>query len=267
MKLSGRIFPALEIMKQSDRSFCVLKAGAMLYGDHDEFIRRCQTDYDARRGGLIMSLLVNEVFYSIQGESTWSGLPCGFVRLSGCNLRCRYCDTQYAYEIGDAMEIGDILPLLNRFGCSHITVTGGEPLLQSDTPSLVSQLLHNGFNVSIETNGSLDIGIVDSRCIKVMDLKCPSSGMLAHNRMENLKNLGPMDQVKFVIADHGDYQFARMMTERLADSLQTGNILFSPVHGLLPAAELAGWMLGDHTPARLQIQLHKYLWPDKDRGV
>lgn len=214
-----------------------------------------------------MSLLVSEIFYSIQGESTWSGLPCGFVRLSGCNLRCRYCDTQYAYEPGDPMEVGDILEQLNRFDCSHVTITGGEPLFQKETPILVSRLLGDGFKISVETNGSQDIGILDPRCIKVMDLKCPSSGMQAHNRMENLELLGPLDQVKFVIANQEDYQFALMLTGRISGHIQPGNILFSPVHGILSAIDLARWMLDDHAHARLQIQLHKYLWPDKDRGV
>ncbi len=239
----------------------------MLYGDHDLFIGYCQTDCRTPSGWLPMSLLVNEMFYSIQGESSWSGLPCGFVRLSGCNLRCRYCDTQYAYEPGDPMEVGDILQQLKRFDCSHVTITGGEPLLQKEIPLLVSLLLRNEFKISVETNGSRDIGIVDRRCIKVMDLKCPSSGMQAHNRMENLKLLGPLDQVKFVIADQEDYHFALMMARRIPGHIQAGNILFSPVHGMLAATDLARWMLDDHAHGRLQIQLHKYLWPDQDRGV
>ncbi len=214
-----------------------------------------------------MTLLVSELFYSIQGESTWSGLPCGFVRLSGCNLRCRYCDTQYAYESGNPTEVGDILQQLTRFECSHVTITGGEPLLQKDTPILVSRLIQNGYNISLETNGSLDIGIVDPRCVRIMDLKCQSSGMQAHNRMENLKLLGPQDQVKFVIATKEDYQFALMMAKQLAGTIQADKILFSPVHRLLAADVLAQWMLRDHARARLQIQLHKYLWPDQDRGI
>jgi len=214
-----------------------------------------------------MTLLVNELFYSIQGESTWSGLPCAFVRLSGCNLRCRYCDTQYAYEPGDPTQVGDIVQQLNRMNCSHVTITGGEPLLQKDTPMLVSALLQNGLYISVETNGSQDIGLVDPECIKVMDLKCPSSGMHAYNNMENLKRLGPQDQVKFVIANQEDYQFALMMARRLTSHIQAGNILFSPIHGLLSATDLAQWMLNDHVRARLQIQLHKYLWPDQERGV
>ena len=214
-----------------------------------------------------MSLLVTEVFYSIQGESTWAGLPCAFVRLSGCNLRCRYCDTPYAYEPGDLMQITDILSRLEGFECTHVTVTGGEPLLQQDTPMLISRLLQKGYYVSLETNGSQDIGCVDPLCIKVMDLKCPSSGMQSHNRMANLRLLGSSDQVKFVIAGQEDYQFALMMADRLTSHMQHDRILFSPVHGQLPARELAQWMLRDHARARLQIQLHRYLWPDELRGV
>jgi 7-carboxy-7-deazaguanine synthase len=214
-----------------------------------------------------MALLVNEIFYSIQGESTWAGLPCGFVRLSQCNLRCRYCDTRYAYEAGQPMEPTEIRMRLDRFGCGRVTITGGEPLLQKDTPALVSGLIQSGFDVSMETNGSLDLGLVDRRCIKVMDLKCPTSGMQVYNRMENLDLLGPLDQVKFVIADQTDFQFADRQARMLASRIQAGQILFSPVFGQLPASELARWMLAAHTHGRLQIQLHKYLWPDQDRGI
>lgn len=215
----------------------------------------------------MMPLFVTELFYSIQGESTWAGLPCGFVRLSGCNLRCRYCDTQYAYEPGDLMPVDDILKQLERFDYTHVTVTGGEPLLQKDSTKLISRLLQKGYRVSLETNGSQDIGSVDPLCTKVMDLKCPSSGMQSHNRMANLKLLGPLDQVKFVIADHEDYHFALMMASRLTSHIHHERILFSPVHGQLPAQELAQWMLRDHARARLHIQLHRYLWPDKSRGI
>lgn len=214
-----------------------------------------------------MPLSVNEIFYSIQGESIWTGLPCGFVRLSQCNLRCRYCDTQYAYEPGQDMKIEDILKHLRRFNCAYVTITGGEPLLQRDTPALVKLLIEEGFKVSMETNGSQDIGSVDSRCIKVVDLKCPSSGMQAHNRMENLDRLGPLDQIKFVISDHTDFQFAHKTAQQLSSRIQAGHILFSPVYNLLPAADLAQWMLQEHTHGRLQIQLHKYLWPESERGV
>ena len=214
-----------------------------------------------------MVLFVNEIFYSIQGESTWAGLPCGFVRLSECNLRCRYCDTQYAYGPGEPMEIEDIAAQLNRLHCTYVTITGGEPLLQANTPALISHLIQKRFIVSLETNGSLDIGVVDRRCVKVMDLKCPSSGMQDHNRMENLEILGPLDQIKFVIADHADFQFAHAEAERISARIQADRILFSPVHDALPATDLAHWMLAAHSHGRLQIQLHRYLWPKMERGV
>jgi 7-carboxy-7-deazaguanine synthase len=139
-----------------------------------------------------MALLINEIFYSIQGESMWSGLPCGFVRLSQCNLRCKYCDTVYAYQAGDFMEIKDVLTRLRSYGCTFITITGGEPLLQQDTPALVTDLIQNGFNVSMETNGSLDISLVDDRCIKVMDIKCPfaAPGTFGSGQVRHLQRSG-----------------------------------------------------------------------------
>ena len=165
------------------------------------------------------------------------------------------------------MGIADILKRIEAFDCTHVTVTGGEPLLQQDTPKLISGLLRKGYHVSLETNGSQDIGSVDPLCIKVMDLKCPSSGMQSYNRMANLRLLGPLDQVKFVISGQEDYQFALTMANRLTSHMQHEGILFSPVHGQLAARELAIWMLRDHARARLQIQLHRYLWPDETRGV
>lgn len=214
-----------------------------------------------------MALIVNEIFYSIQGESSWMGLPFAFVRLTGCNLRCRYCDTAYAYDEGSSWEIDDILERIKRLRCPRVLLTGGEPLLQDQTPALVERLLDYGYTVSMETNGSLDIGRVEPRCIKIMDLKGPSSGMQHHNRWENLDLLGPADQVKIVIADRTDFDFALQAAAELNKRLPAGNILFSPVHGKLPADHLAGWMLDDHVDARLQIQLHRYLWPQTDRGV
>ena len=165
------------------------------------------------------------------------------------------------------MQPDDIIIKVEKYDCTHVTITGGEPLLQKETPALISRLLQKGYHVSLETNGSQGIGVVDPLCTKVMDLKCPSSGMQAHNRMENLRLLGPLDQVKFVIANHEDYQFALNMARRLTNHIQHDRILFSPVHGHLPAQELARWMLRDRARARLQIQLHRYLWPDETRGV
>ncbi len=214
-----------------------------------------------------MALRVNEIFFSIQGESTWSGLPCAFVRLTGCNLRCSYCDTQYAYGQGEDWTLDAVFQRLTDTQCRRVTVTGGEPLLQDEALVLVTRLINKGFMVSMETNGSMNIGSVDPRCIKVMDLKCPSSGMQEHNRMDNIQRLGSLDQVKFVIADQNDYLFARDMVDKLGHAMDAERILFSAVHGFLGADQLAAWMLNDHIHARLQIQLHKYLWPGKDRGV
>jgi len=214
-----------------------------------------------------MALRVNEIFFSIQGESTWSGLPCTFVRLTGCNLRCSYCDTQYAYDQGEDWTLDAVFQRLTDTQCRRVTVTGGEPLLQDEALVLVTRLINKGFMVSMETNGSMNIGSVDPRCIKVMDLKCPSSGMQEHNRMDNIQRLGSLDQVKFVIADQNDYFFARDMVEKLGHVMDAERILFSAVHGFLGADQLAVWMLNDHIHARLQIQLHKYLWPGKDHGV
>jgi 7-carboxy-7-deazaguanine synthase len=214
-----------------------------------------------------VALRINEIFHSIQGESIDAGLPFVFIRLTGCNLRCRYCDTQYAYDEGQWLENDIILKQLSRFGCARVTLTGGEPLLQAQTPELVTLLLENGFHVSVETNGSMDISALDARCIKVMDVKCPSSGMHQHNRLSNLKLLGSGDQLKFVIADQADFEFACRFAGGLGKTLLPGNILFSPAHRQLAGAQLADWMLQAGTNARLQIQLHKYLWPDIERGV
>ncbi len=214
-----------------------------------------------------MALLVTEIFHSIQGESIWSGLPCTLVRLSGCNLRCRYCDTQYAYEQGETMEMRDILGRVGRYSCRRVTLTGGEPLLQKETPDLAALLLDKGYDVSIETNGSLDIDLIDRRCIRIMDIKCPSSGMQEHNRLENLRRISPADQLKFVIADRKDFDFSAAIAQRLASDVRADRIWFSPVSGMLPPDRLAKWMLDSNAHGRLQVQLHKLIWPHRDRGV
>lgn len=215
-----------------------------------------------------MSLLVNEIFFSLQGESTWSGLPFVFIRLTGCNLRCRYCDTRYAYEQGETMTVGRVLEKAGAFACSRVTLTGGEPLLQDRTPALVSRLLESGYRVTLETNGSLDIGCVDSRCIKIMDIKCPSSGMQDHIRWANVAVLSPKDEVKFVVADQTDFDFCIETIEALHNKgIAPEQILISPVHPVLAADRLAEWILAARVEARLQVQLHKLLWPDRERGV
>lgn len=161
----------------------------------------------------------------------------------------------------------EILDRIDRFECPRLTITGGEPLLQEETSPLVSVLIDRGYHVSVETNGSLDIEQLDRRCIKIVDVKCPSSGMHAHNRMENLRLLGPLDQIKFVIADRRDFDFSTAIAKRISSEVDAERIWFSPVNGSLPADRLASWILESYPYARLQLQLHKILWPNKDRGV
>ncbi|MEE8397930.1 MAG: radical SAM protein [Desulfobacterales bacterium] len=214
-----------------------------------------------------MSLFVTEIFHSIQGESTHSGRPCVFVRLSGCNMRCTYCDTSYAYAQGTEMDIQVIIDQVDACDCPLVEITGGEPLLQAETPALISQLLEQGHEVMLETNGSLDIRSVDNRCIKVVDVKCPTSGETDNNHLENLNHLNAGDQVKFVIGSREDYAYAKNTMSSIGSHLPSDHILFSPVFGQLDPATLAEWMLADRLDARYHLQLHKLIWPDKDRGV
>ena len=214
-----------------------------------------------------MTLLINEIFYSIQGESLYAGLPCVFVRLAGCNLRCSYCDTRYAYEEGSKMELAEILEKVATYHCPLIEITGGEPLLQDDTPLLISELLEKGYEVMMETNGTFDISIVDKRCIKIVDIKCPTSGESDKNDLENLKRLNQKDQVKFVIGSREDYEYAKNITKLISHELPEKNILFSPVFGKIACAELAKWILEDNLNFRLHLQLHKIIWPEKQRKV
>ena len=214
-----------------------------------------------------MRLSVSEIFYSLQGESLYAGLPCAFVRLAGCNLRCRYCDTTYAYEGGAIMEIPDIINKVESFNCQLIEVTGGEPLLQKNTPALVSNLLDRGHTVLIETNGTLDIQAIDPRCIRIVDIKCPGSGESAKTRFSNFEHLSPRDQVKFVITDRADYEYARNLLSDKWQNQPPVSVLFSPAFGMLDPAVLAEWILDGHLPVRLQLQLHKILWPTAERGV
>ena len=214
-----------------------------------------------------MTLLVNEIFYSIQGESIHSGRPCIFVRLTGCNLRCSYCDTRYAYEQGVDMEITEIMNRIAAYQCRLVEITGGEPLLQSQTPILIHRLLENGYEVMLETNGSLDISRVDGRCIKIVDIKCPTSGESDKNDLENLKRLGSKDQAKFVIGDRSDYKYAKITMDSISPDFPEEQILFSPVSGGITSSQLAEWILEDNLNVRLHLQLHKIIWPDKERGV
>ncbi len=215
-----------------------------------------------------MSLRINEIFYSIQGESLYAGLPCVFIRLTGCNLRCAYCDTRYAYEEGMDMTIPEILSRIESYPASTLVeITGGEPLFQEETPDLVKQLLYQGRTVLMETNGSLDISRIDSRCIRIMDIKCPSSRMHAHNDPDNLRRIGPHDQIKFIIETPSDYVYALNILKQLPPDFPRSSVLFSPASGSLSPSLLAKWMLQDGLGVRLHLQLHKLIWPNTERGV
>ena len=215
-----------------------------------------------------MSLKVNEIFYSIQGESTYAGRPCCFVRLTGCNLRCSYCDTQYAYEEGEDLELDEIVMRVASRRCRLVEVTGGVPLIQRDTPLLIHSLLEDGYEVLLETNGTQDVQWIDKRCVKILDVKCPSSGEADKNDLENLEKLTEKDEVKFVIGDRADYEYAREVLT-LAESVARGKnpVLLSPVFGRQDPGELAGWILDDHLNVRLHLQLHKIIWGPERTGV
>lgn len=215
-----------------------------------------------------MPLTVNEIFYSIQGESSFAGRPCVFVRLTGCNLRCSYCDTQYAYDEGEEIDIPRIINKVRTFQCPLVEVTGGEPLLQYETPALIHELLERGYTLLLETNGSLDISRVDSRCARILDIKCPSSGQAQHNDLINLQRLSPRDEVKFVIGDREDYDYAkRILAQSDGLPLDPKRVHLAPVFGGLKPATLAKWILEDYLPVRLQLQLHKMIWNPELRGV
>jgi 7-carboxy-7-deazaguanine synthase len=209
---------------------------------------------------------INEIFTSIQGETSFAGLPFTFVRLTGCNLRCSYCDTQYAYEEGTERSIDQVLSEIQQRGVSRIVVTGGEPLLQNEIYTLCSQLADRGFIVLIETNGTISIKNIDQRVYRILDLKCPGSGMDAHMDFKNIGYLTARDEVKFVISDRSDFQWALAIIKRY-NLEQISNILMSPAHQALHPRELAEWIIQEKLNARLQLQLQKYIWPDKMRGV
>jgi 7-carboxy-7-deazaguanine synthase len=211
---------------------------------------------------------VNEIFYSIQGESTFAGFPCIFIRMTGCNLRCAYCDTTYAYEEGDDIPIESILTTIKKFSCNLIEVTGGEPLIQDKTPDLISALINNGYTVLLETNGSQDISTVDTRCIRIVDIKCPSSEMDNKNYWKNLDYITPNDQLKFVIAHRQDYLYAKKVLDSPAIKGRKKLLInFSPVFNKIDLKDLAEWILADNLTVRLQIQLHKYIWGERIKGV
>ncbi len=217
-------------------------------------------------------LIINELFHSIQGESTYAGLPCVFVRLTGCNLRCSYCDTTYAYEGGESRTVEEVVNQVKAFPARLVEITGGEPLLQPETTNLVQAFANRGWKVLLETNGAMPIDAVDPRATVIMDIKCPGSGMSDRVLWENLSVLKPLDEVKFVLTDRTDYEWALEVIERYR--LAEKHIVhLSPAFGVLDPSRLASWMLkpqAAHKPGprvRLQLQLHKYIWPHAERGV
>jgi len=207
-------------------------------------------------------LRISEIFHSLQGESRSVGMPTVFIRLTGCPLRCDYCDTTYAFQGGEGMSLDAILAQVAGFQCRVVCVTGGEPLAQKNCLPLLTQLCDAGYAVSLETSGALDIADVDSRVTIVMDLKTPSCGEESKNRYQNIAALKPDDQIKFVLGSRDDYDWARAKLEHYDLSARC-EVLFSPVQGLLSATDLADWILADGLPVRMQIQLHKLLWGDE----
>ena len=213
-----------------------------------------------------MSLLICEIFKSIQGESSFVGLPCAFVRLSGCNLNCTYCDTFYAKYEGYELDLSQIVDTVKTLGVRLVEITGGEPLIQKETPLLAEMLSREGYLVLVETNGSLDISVLPEEVVRIMDIKCPSSGESHSNLWENLDFIRPGDEIKFVVCDRLDYEWAgKVILKELAGLSNT--VLISPVYGQLAPRELAQWILEDNLEVRLQVQVHKYIWSPHARGV
>lgn len=209
---------------------------------------------------------ITEIFYSIQGESSFIGMPCIFIRTTGCNLRCVWCDTAYAFYGGAEMSLDEIIAKIKEYPCKLVELTGGEPMLQHEILELSRRLLERGYTVLMETGGSVDLSKLDPRVIKIMDIKCPGSGEHEKNYWPNLEILQPHDQVKFVLKDRRDYEWAcEVIRQRALD--RRCHLLFSPVHGELDLQQLANWMLTDGINARFQIQLHKYIWHPDRRGV
>ncbi len=211
-----------------------------------------------------LKLRITEIFYSLQGETSRVGMPTVFVRLTGCPLRCTYCDTTYAFSGGQTMSLAQILEEVARHRAHYVTVTGGEPLAQKNSLELLQALCDAGYEVSLETGGALDISRVDARVVKVLDIKTPGSGEAEKNLWGNLDALNPHDEIKIVLGDRADYEWAKqVLTERELDKKCA--VLFAPVQGKLSPTDLAEWVLEDHLPVRMQVQLHKILWGD-ERG-
>ena len=210
---------------------------------------------------------INEIFYSVQGESSYAGRPCVFVRLTACDLRCSWCDTPYAFHEGTKRTVDDVLAEVDRFDCSLVEVTGGEPLLQEDVYPLFDGLLSRGKQVLLETGGHRSTDRVPAQVVTILDVKCPGSGETHRMDWANLERLRPHDEVKFVIKDRGDYDFARDVTGRFDLTARAAAVHFSPVHDVMDLRQLSEWVLQDRLGVRVQVQLHKYIWDPATRGV
>jgi 7-carboxy-7-deazaguanine synthase len=232
-----------------------------------EIVVRCSS-FIVHRSSFIVGhsmLRITEIFHSIQGESTHAGRLCVFVRLTGCNLRCRWCDSEYTFTGGTKMTLDHVFAQVRAYGTKLVEITGGEPLAQQESFDLITRLCDDGFEVLIETSGSIDIGPVDRRAKIILDVKCPGSREVEKNRWENIDELRSHDEVKFVIADRADYDWAKKV---IADKrLDRWTVLLSPVWGEMEMKSLAEWMLADRVPARLQTQLHKHIWGADVHGV
>lgn len=209
---------------------------------------------------------INEVFKSVQGESSFAGNPFVFVRLTGCNLRCTYCDTTYTYEEGFEISKEELIKKIDFYGLNSVEITGGEPLLQEEVYPLTDTLIDKNYRVLVDTNGTLDISTLNEKVIRIMDIKCPGSGESDKMRWDNIDNLRPKDEVKFVIMDLNDYEWSKKITSKysLTDKVLVN---FSPAYGFLEPHELAGWILKDNLEVRFNLQIHKYIWPGVERGV
>jgi 7-carboxy-7-deazaguanine synthase len=258
--ISGRLFGISVSHRAADGPAAAWTTGASR-GDHDHAARQ------GRGPASGAMLTINEIFHSIQGESTHAGRPCVFVRLTACDLRCSWCDTPYAFHEGQKASVEDVLSRVGSYGCGLVEITGGEPLLQRDVYPLMDALLQRGHEVMVETGGHLSVENVPESVVRIIDVKCPGSGEAHRTHWANLDTLRPRDEVKFVVGDRSDYEYAREITRRHDLPSRTAAVLFSPVHGVLAPAELAAWILEDRLPVRLQLQSHKYIWGPDVRGV